>query len=354
MPCSEAPAPSGNLATCARLLCLAAAAASVAMIAACGGGSPSGNTAPPPPPAPSPQPIAAQLTVPNPVGYDADHLAAFNRLNELRVAAGLGMLYQSTELDKAAQAHTEWSIENDEFSHVEPTGSKGFTGINWFDRDAAAGYPVSQGTEVIATGAAPAAAIDGLVNMAYHRAGLFQFEPLDVGIGYSRLGVEGFNGMIVADMAYPDDGSDRSAGQLPQSKINAFLIWPVDGAKGVVSHMGDEVPNPVPGVDVLTLGTPISVEVPSTEQLTVARFQLFNDVSEELIPTTLLMQDSDPNRIVAPYVAEIIPSDALPFDTRFRVEFVGSAIDPSDLTQRDCSRTWRFETGEVNYPSNGF
>ena len=32
------------------------------------------------------------LTVPTPVGYDADRLAAFKRLNEIRLSAGLGML----------------------------------------------------------------------------------------------------------------------------------------------------------------------------------------------------------------------------------------------------------------------
>jgi uncharacterized protein YkwD len=337
--------------SCEQLFHLAAIASLASLVAACGGNP--GNSSSPPP-APPPQPLAAQLSVPEPIGYDTDHLAAFNRLNEVRLAAGLGMLFQSVKLDQAAQAHTDWSIENNLFSHVESPDTPGYTGVNWTDRDAAAGYLVASGTEVIATGAAPAAAIDGLINMAYHRAGLFMFEPLDVGIGYSQQGVEGFNGMLVADLAFPGDGGSRSDGQLPQVGIDGVVIWPLDGAQGVVAHMGNEVPNPVPGVDVLSLGTPVSIEVASSERLTVSRFQLFDDDSGKSIPTVLLTHDSDPNQILASSDADLIPIGSLPFDKTFRAEFVGAAESTSTSSRRSISRVWRFRTGEVDFPPDGY
>ena len=109
-----------------------------ATLSACGGGG-GGAPEPPPPPAPTPVPtpspaptgpMAAQMTVPTPVGYDADRLAAFNRLNEIRLSAGLGMLAQSTRMDQAAQAHAEWMVANDSFTHEEVVGTVDFTGVN--------------------------------------------------------------------------------------------------------------------------------------------------------------------------------------------------------------------------------
>ena len=83
------------------LLSLAAASALAGALVACGGGG-GGGEAPAPPPAPVPAPapapgpssapIAAQLTVPTPVGYDADRLAAFNRLNEIRLSEPTGRI----------------------------------------------------------------------------------------------------------------------------------------------------------------------------------------------------------------------------------------------------------------------
>ena len=75
------------------------------------------------------------MSVPDPVGYDADRLAAFNRLNEIRLSAGLGMLAQQPLMDRAAQAHADWEIANDVFGHVEQAGTMGFTGAHWYDRD---------------------------------------------------------------------------------------------------------------------------------------------------------------------------------------------------------------------------
>ena len=98
---------------------------------------------------PPPAPIAAQLTVPTPVGYDADRLAAFNRLNEIRLSAGLGMLAQNTEMDQAAQAHAAWMVANDSFTHDEVAGTPGFTGANWASGIEAFGYVPVEGAEVM-------------------------------------------------------------------------------------------------------------------------------------------------------------------------------------------------------------
>ena len=138
----DATAPSPSL----RWLVIAAMALSLSGCGG-GGGSAAAPEPPPPPPAPVPAPsptptapIAAQLTVPTPVGYDADRLAAFNRLNEIRLSAGLGMVAQQTQMDQAAQAHAEWMIANDAFTHEEVEGTPGFTGTNWPSVTSSFGY----------------------------------------------------------------------------------------------------------------------------------------------------------------------------------------------------------------------
>jgi len=335
-----------------RLLHLGAMVSILAMIGACGGGA-DGSQFTPPPPAPAPQPIPAQTSVPEPVGYDEYRLAAFNRINQIRLSAGLGMLEQNIELDRAAQAHANWQIANGIFSHLEDVGSNGFTGVNWWDRDAAAGYKVSQGTEVMVTGAAPASGVDVLVNMAYHRAGILQFEPLDVGIGFTPEGVDGFSELLVAEIAFPDDDTFRSAGQLPQAFVDGVVVWPLDGAANVAAGMGHEIPDPVPDTDVLTLGTPASVGISESKTIVVQRFEMFEDLTDAPVSVALMTHDTDTNHILAPYTAEIVPTELLHHNTKYRVEFVGNSISTLDSTKTELSITWRFSTGNEDYLSGG-
>jgi uncharacterized protein YkwD len=189
-------------------------------LTACGGGGGGGDSAAPSPAAATPAtsgPLAAVLSVPAPVGYDAARLAAFNRLNEIRLSAGLGMLAQNVLLDQAAQAHADWEISNDTFSHVETAGTSGFTGAQWWNRAEAAGYVALGGSEVMTGGLDPASAIDGLVNVAYHRAAVLAFEPVDIGIGWSTASSANVALPLVLDFTRPATDSARYLGQSAQA-----------------------------------------------------------------------------------------------------------------------------------------
>ncbi len=328
----------------------ATAAAALAALSACGGGGSGGTTPEPPsPPAPTPAPspaapIAAQMSVPTPVGYDADRLAAFNRLNEIRLSAGLGMLAQDTLLDQAAQAHAEWIIANDSFTHEETAGTIGFTGAHWWDRDEASGYVPVGGEEVMAGIVHGAQGVDVLINGVYHRAGMLAFEPVDVGIGWSALSAASVSMPLVIDMTKPGTDPVRGLGQAAQPSIGGVAIWPLDAARDVPLRLGLESPDPVPGQDVLSLGTPVSVTVGSDTTITVDSFALTEVASGAVVSARLLTVRTDPNSLLPGSFAALVPLNALTPNTTYAVVFSGSTVTFPSRTPVLLARTWSFTT----------
>jgi hypothetical protein len=244
----------------------------------------------------------------------------------------------------------EWEIANDVYSHVEEVGSPGFVGVNWFDRDRAKGYAPIGGSEVMSSGSAPRNAVDGLLNVLYHRAALLQFDPVDVGIGWSAIGRPDMATPLVIDFASPDDGSARSGGQTAQSSIDGVVVWPLEGSEGLPIHMGDEEPNPVPGEDVRLLGTPASISVSSDQKLDASTFTMIEDESGVTVPTVILSGANDPAHSISQSFIGLVPTSALKINTTYRIDFVGTITEVGSSTGTPYSRTWRFSTGEWAYP----
>jgi uncharacterized protein YkwD len=335
--------------TLATVSCLASATALLASLSACGGGGADAPPPPPPPPAPSPAPspatpIAAQMTVPTPVGYDAERLAAFNRLNEIRLSAGLGMVAQNALLDQAAQAHADWMIANDSFVHTETSGTPGFTGADWWNRDEVLGYVPVGGSEGMSSGVDPAAGVDELVNGVYHRAGLLAFEPVDVGVGWSSNAGANVRRPLVVDVTRPGTDTVRGVGQAAQVRSKGAVIWPLDQSTGVPTHLGLEIPNPVPAQDVLTLGSPASVTVDRLQTIQVTSFAMINVLTGAEVSTALLTNQNDPNSMIPQSFAAIVPVAALGINTSYRVVFKGTAVAFPSGDVVGIDRTWSFTT----------
>jgi uncharacterized protein YkwD len=321
-----------------------AAAACLAALGACGGGG--GSTpAPPPPPPPPSGPLEAQLSVPTPIGYDGDRLAAFNRLNEVRLSAGLGMLAQQALMDQAAQAHAEWEVANNVYGHVETAGTAGFAGVEWWDRDEALGYTPATGGEDVSSGYAAVAAVNAFVNGAYHRIAILTFESVDVGIGRSTLNASHVSTPVVIDMAVPQGDRARGLGQRAQASIAGAAIWPLDGSQGVATHMGIEMPNPVPGTDVGLLGTPVSITVASSNAIAASRFGITNLSTGAEVPTIVLDHASDPNGELPRYYIAAIPLGPLDPHTTYAVAFSGRVTSDLPGASTDLVRNWQFSTG---------
>ena len=336
--------------TLATVSSLAAATALLATLSACGGGG-GGESPIPPPPAPTPSPspaptgpIAAQMTVPTPVGYDAERLAAFNRLNEIRLSAGLGMVAQNTLMDQAAQAHADWMIANNSFVHDETAGTVGFTGAHFWDRDEAVGYVPVGGDEVMSSGVSGTAGVDLLVNMLYHRVGMLAFEPVDVGVGWSGAIAQSVRTPLVLDLTRPGSDALRGMGQSAQSNIQGVAIWPLDGAGGVPTHLGLESPNPVPSQDVSMLGTPVSLSVDRLQTIEVSSFVVTNAATGAVVPTVLVTSQTDLNHQMPHSFVALVPLAPLDISTFYRVAFSGRAVVfPSGETVA-IVRSWSFST----------
>ena len=330
-----------------------ATAAALAALSACGGGGRDGTTpdppAPSPPPAPTPAPssgapIAAQMSVPVPVGYDADRLAAFKRLNEVRLSAGLGMLAQNALLDRAAQAHADWIIANDSFTHEETVATTGFTGVHWWDRDEALGYVPVGGDEVMVGPVHGAQGVDALFNTVYHRAGMLAFEPVDVGIGWSAGAAASISMPLVIDMTCPGVDLIRGLGQSAQPSVNGVAIWPLDGAHGVSLRLGLESPNPVPDQDVSTLGTPISLTVDNEATIATISFVLSDAASGSIVPSQLLTQQSDPHLLIPRSFVALVPLNPLAPGVTYQAIYQGTSTELLSGTRRSIDRTWTFTT----------
>jgi uncharacterized protein YkwD len=331
------------------LFSLAAASALTGALVACSGGgdaAPAPTPAPVPTPAPAPtSPIAAQLTVPVPVGYDADRLAAFNRLNEIRLSAGLGMVAQNTMMDQAAQAHAEWMVANNSFVHREAAGTPGFTGENYAQRDEAFGYVPVGGGEVMTQGVSAERGVDLLVNMAYHRSLILAFEPVDAGIGWSGNRAAEVVTPLVIDATMPGNDVVRGLGQSAQASIRGVAIWPLDGASNVPVRLGNEIPNPVPTQDVLTLGTPASITVDATRTIHAMQFRLTNAATGAIVPTQLMTNENDTNFLIPESFVAAIPLAPLSANTAYRADFSGSTVQFPSGAVEAVSRTWSFTTG---------
>ncbi len=284
------------------------------------------------------------MSVPTPVGYDADRLAAFNRLNEIRLSAGLGMLAQSVLLEQAAQAHAAWIIANDSFTHEETAGTPGFTGAHFWDRAEALGYVPLGGDEVMVARVHGAQGVDVLINGVYHRAAILAFEPVDVGFGWSAATGSTVSWPLVVDMTCPGGDRIRSAGQAAQSSIDGLAIWPLDGAADVPLRLGLESPNPIPSQDVLTLGTPASVTTSNGRTIAVGSFTMSDDSTGVEIPTRLLVNANDPNGSLPSSFAAVVPLSPLAASTSYRVVFAGSATEIVSGAREVISRAWTFST----------
>jgi len=334
----------GRSATTVRWAWLSVLFASATVVGCGGGGTPA-----PPPYYPPPEPIPAVTSVPTPVGYSDRQMAAFDRLNELRAQAGLGLLAQSMPLDASANAHAMWEVTNDIYGHDETPGTPGFTGVSFRDRIVQAGYgwPNVSG-EVITAGYAPSNAVDALVQVPYHRQAVLAFELVDIGVGWSDVRIPSDGTPLVLDLGVPQGSGGRSNGQTARVEMGGIVVWPADGAHGVWCAMGGEFPNPVPGKNMYAVGTPISIGVDPLKILRVTSFTLHEHLSGSDIAMTLLDEPSDPNHMIFANFAASIPNEFLKHLTAYDVDFQGT------LDGVPFEKKWAFTTGVLDAPLTGY
>jgi uncharacterized protein YkwD len=313
----------------------------------CGGGG--GTSAVLPPyTAPPVEPAARVLgSVPEP-SYPAEplRLAAFRRLQQIRVDAGVGVLKQHPSLDKAAQDHSKYQVINKISSHDEVSGNPGFTWEKSFARMNSAGYPTEQeGTTEVTIGPAylpdvtqpelAAKLVDGLLSGPYHREAMLAAKFTDVGIGVYTQN-DGIN--LNIDMAKTNANNNTQGA--PNTPL---IIWPPDKSTGLPTNLaGEEGAKGKPTLGP-ERGYPASVQTDDGFRsiMKVVKFEL-RGPDGALVDTELI-------RYGTLYAA--LPRKHLQTNTTYSVVFEGE-IDEVNLSRYDPlnnqirTKTWTFTTGQ--------
>lgn len=300
-----------------------------AVLTACGGGSdgPSNSTGVTPPPTTPPTPTAPGA--PAATGNTATD--GFNWFNFRRTSIGLAALSRNSQIDAAAQGHSNYLMANNTVAHSQTAGSSGFTGANLGDRFAAANYRVT----------APYA-YGEVISAASERAGFYHAEELIAAI-YHRFAIfepvfkEGGTGAATATNNYTYFTADfaASGGYGAGVARGMVAIYPAADQTAVpVNFMSDsEAPDPVPNQN--EVGYPISVHANISSTINVSSFTVKPRGGSNLNVRTLT-RSTDSNTPVS--AAAIIPLSKLAAATTYEVSFAGT-VDGVAVT-----RNWAFTT----------
>jgi uncharacterized protein YkwD len=304
---------------------LAALAAALSLVSCGGGGSSSTAVAPQPPPAAISQPGAPAAT--GNVAIDGR-----NWINFRRSQIGISTLAVSAQIDRAAQAHSDYQKLNNIVSHDEIPGKPGFTGVGVQARLAAAGYTFANTNyaygEVISatTNGTGFAMAEELITAIYHRFAIFEPQFKEIGTG---------SAITSASYTYFTTDFTANNGYGPGVGRGALTLWPFDGQTQVTRNFfsDSEAPDPVAGKN--EVGYPVSVQGDITAVLTVQSFTIQPRGGAPL-QVKLLQRANDPE--TPDSAAAIIPLEPLRAGTTYDVTFIGTA-DAIPVT-----KSWSFTT----------
>jgi uncharacterized protein YkwD len=354
---------------------IAISVAAAFALSACGGGGGDGGSngstgastqpsTPTSPPTPGSSPsVPPQTSVPAPTyPSDSPRAALFAQLNDYRRALGVGLMKQDAALDKAANAHANYGLQNVQsraitfLGHDENASLPGFTGAWPLQRAQAAGAPATVWVGEVITGSyGPVVQTTGTdcgstwINSVYHLQGVTaNFESM--GVGITTMVTTPPAGQQPAQSAFcvVDMGATTGGGQ--QFATNLVVHAPYSDEAGVALALTpNEIPNPAP--DLSAPGRPIMVRVNAVDKntLTVTSFLLV-DSAGATVPARILVPQSavsgstaavtsDPNNMLAPGVAFLLPLAALKPSTQYTVTFAGARDG------KPMSTTWSFTTG---------
>jgi uncharacterized protein YkwD len=278
-------------------------------------------------------------------------LEYFTKLNAVRQALGLGLLAQNDTLDTAAQAHALYLAVNynpstmngvdpstgDLYFHSEDSGMTDFYAATPAARDIKAGFSGVRTDEVggpaYGTGTEDAdASISGLLNTVYHREGILADNLNSIGIGVDAASnANDQGGYFVSDMGGVSNEQTLASGTM--------VVYPANGATDAAPYFNNafEAPSPLPSLGTQGLGGPISVQVASTDTLSVTSFTL-TDASGNDVPVVLSTSQTDQSGDLRANYAFITPTAPLTPGEKYTASFTGA--DGSAAV----SKTWSFTT----------
>lgn len=255
----------------------------------------------------------------------------YNWFNYRRQQSGLSALARNAQLDRAAQAHSDYQRNNDVITHEETPGLAGYTGADLGLRITAAGYTFTAARfaygEVISATASTSgfSAAEDLLTAIYHRFVILEPTFSEAGSGSASVN----NGYTYFTTNFAANGL---TGGLAKA---GFITYPRDTQQGVpTSFMSDrEIPDPVP--DRNEVGYPVSIHANITSTVVVNSFTIRPQGGSPLA-AKLLSSATDADTPTS--AAALVPLNPLAAGTTYLVQFSG-VIDDTPV-----SRSWIFTT----------
>lgn len=256
-----------------------------------------------------------------------------------------------SDLAAAAAGHAAYLARNLDLGHQQDAAKPGFTGASPGARALQAGFGSNQVTENIhaSLGAAtgPREWVDNLFTGIYHRLRFLDFHVDRLGLAAARedLTIVVFvmaNGAQAELCSNPSPGSGigsyyfgvcrdserkvpatdwkRAKTEVQQANPR-LVVWPPDGAEGVLPVFAEETPDPLPEFEVS--GNPVSIHFNPArfEAIELERFELFRAGDDSLVgPVRVMAAESDPHGLLGPLDFALFPLQRLDWNTRYRVE----------------------------------
>jgi uncharacterized protein YkwD len=308
--------------------------------------------------APPPATYTAIVQRPQPSTYPAgsEQKAAFDLLNQERLACGFGTLAQNAALDTAALNHSMYQFINNVSTHEEDKVlyPNGFTGQNVLDRVWYAGYgppaSVRQASEDFAEGYRASATASTVGDGIFYTRALLS-APVHLASMMSDADAAGTAFVDSGTIAGYSFGGRRTMAlfnfgfQAKQSLgSSAVVTYPCQGSTGIVWKISNETPGPIPGRDLSVdpIGPGIVVKVAADRVLVISAASVVNTNTGGATSTYILNAANDPSGgVVGPNQAVVIPLAPLAASTIYQVNVSG--------TQGGVpfSRSFTFTTGSI-------
>jgi cysteine-rich repeat protein len=221
-------------------------------------------------------------------GASAQSAAALHAINAIRAKANVRGISESPALDAASLAHANYYVNNAAAysgglspHNEDMTYPMGFTGVNFWDRDTAAGFTGSAMFEVMAFSDDPTSAVPQWLNTVLHRVPILHPNAAQTGYGGASA------------MGRAADVDDFGSG--PSEDPNQIVLWPPPGAIDAVgSFAGNEGPMPpAPPGGSFPSGPIISILFDNSATVTITAHEL-RDSGGNLLTTTWITP-SDPS-----------------------------------------------------------
>jgi len=315
----------------------------------------------------SPKEVILRKTPPMNVPYE--NTQAYTYLNEIRTKMGMNKFDTNDVLSKAALAHAEYLVINNESTHIEIEGHRKFVAAKPVERALHFGYDALMTSENVSTKHHSAKeSVNGLFSAIYHRFGFLSTTMNEVGIGIKQDEFDSDKSAFVYLMGNSDvnqlcngnsftgqgmyvkgcKDSEHRIAQKDFLRVTNYskqtnpdiVVYPYNEQREVPPVFYAESPDPLPSYDVS--GFPISVEFNDYfyKDVTLLSFNLYDNDGASIESQPMDMEN-DPNMSFTSHQFAIFPLKRLEYNALYHAEIVYST------NGKKKKKSWSFYTTRI-------